>query len=67
MRAAAQGDKRGGVLRGFAGFAVSTAQKARHRTGLKFARMTIPHMPQALLTLSFRLDLPIYRRYNPRT
>jgi len=22
---------------------------------------------QALLRLSFRLDLPIYRRYNPRT
>jgi hypothetical protein len=23
--------------------------------------------PEALLTLSFRLDLTIYRRYNPRT
>jgi len=29
--------------------------------------MTIPPVPQALLSLSFRLDLPIYRRYNPRT
>jgi len=34
---------------------------------MKSMSVTILPVPQALLTLSFRLDLPIYRRYNPRT
>jgi len=29
--------------------------------------MLIPQVYEALLALLFRLDLPIYRRYNPRT
>ena len=31
------------------------------------AIVLVAPVAQALLRLSFRLDLPIYRRYNPRT
>jgi len=44
------------------------AQPGLHPAG--FARLLkapILQAPEALLALSFRLDLPIYRRYNPRT
>jgi hypothetical protein len=37
------------------------------RHAREFLRTPIPSVPEALLALSFRLDLPIYRRYNPRT
>jgi hypothetical protein len=33
----------------------------------RIAITSIPQVSQQLLVLSFRLDLPIYRRYNPRT
>jgi hypothetical protein len=41
--------------------------KPEFRHALKFIGGQIPQAPEAFLTLSFRLDLTIYRRYNPRT
>jgi hypothetical protein len=43
--------------------ALTNATKMR----FEIAIASIPPVAQALLALWFRLDLPIYRRYNPRT
>jgi len=53
--------------RWLSGFAAFRRPKGGHRRNLKFISTSIPQAPEAFLTLSFRLDLTIYRRYNPRT
>jgi hypothetical protein len=41
--------------------------KGATKVRFEIAIASIPPVAQALLALWFRLDLPIYRRYNPRT